>query len=163
MDKVEGMIIKQADVYFSRFLKYGTLLSAVILIAIVIIQIYARFLMEKAPAWTEELSRMVFIYSVSFASGLALRQNYFVRLDLWHSRQNKRFNLALKVLSNITALILFGIFLVCSVQFLKMGLAERSPGLTILMIWSFGAMLLMGISMTLFILRDLIYQIRRSL
>jgi len=150
--------MKKFDSLFMRFLKYGTLVSTLLLIGIVCIQIYARFFMENAPSWTEELSRMVFIYTVSFASGLAFRQGYFIQLDLWHSTVNTRFNWLLDTLSSLTVLILFILFFVYGIQFLVMGIVERSPGLSIPMAWSFGAMVLLGFSMTWFALRMVIAQ-----
>jgi TRAP-type C4-dicarboxylate transport system permease small subunit len=152
--------MKKFDSLFIRFLKYGTLISTWLLIGIVCIQIYARFFMENAPSWTEELSRMVFIYTVSFASGLAFRQGYFIQLDLWHSTMNARFNWLLDTLSAMTALMLFILFLVYGILFLVMGMAERSPGLAIPMAWSFGAMVLLGFSMTYFVFRKVIVQFR---
>jgi len=116
--------------------------------------------MENAPSWTEELSRMVFIYTVSFASGLAFRQGYFIQLDLWHSTVKTRFNWLLDTLSSLTVLILFILFFVYGIQFLVMGMVERSPGLAIPMAWSFGAMVLLGFSMTYFIFRKVIAQFR---
>jgi len=155
------MPMKKFDYHFNRFLKYGTLISTLLLIGIVCIQIYARFLMENAPSWTEELSRMVFIYTVSFASGLAFRQGYFIKLDLWHSHINTRFSRALDTLSALTTLVLFILFLVYGVDFLMMGLAERSPGLAIPMAWSFGAMVLLGFSMTYFAFFKVIAHFRK--
>ncbi|NJO01809.1 MAG: TRAP transporter small permease subunit [Bacteroidia bacterium] len=52
------------------------------LLGAVLVQIVARFMLVQAPAWTEELARIFFIYAVSFAAGLALKQNYFVAIDL---------------------------------------------------------------------------------
>ncbi|MDZ7605856.1 MAG: TRAP transporter small permease [Cyclobacteriaceae bacterium] len=152
--------MKKFDYLFIRFLKYGTLSSTLVLIGIVCVQIYARFFMENAPSWTEELSRMVFIYTVSFASGLAFRQGYFIQLDLWHSSINSRFSWALDTMSSVTALILFILLLAFGIQFLVMGMVERSPGLAIPMAWSFGAMVLLGFSITWFAFRKVIAQFR---
>ena len=69
-----------------KALKYGTLVSSFALIFSVLLQIYARFFMSNTPAWTEETSRIFFIYTVSFASGLALKDNYFVYLDVFYEK-----------------------------------------------------------------------------
>ncbi len=152
--------MKKFDVLLIRFLKYGTLFSTILLIGIVCFQIYARFLLDKAPSWTEELSRMVFIYTVSFAAGLAFRQGYFIQLDLWHSHLSARYSWVLDTLSTLITFVLFVLFLIYSIRFLMMGMAERSPGLAIPMFWSFGAMVLLGFSMTYFAFRNVLAHLR---
>ena len=69
----------------NRSLKYGTLICTYAFIASVLIQIYARFFMESAPSWTEEASRLFFVYAIAFASGLAYRDGYYVALDFFFS------------------------------------------------------------------------------
>ena len=99
-------IIKQ----ISRFLKIGTLVSTLALVLSVVIQIYARFFMENAPSWTEEASRVFFIYAISFASGLAFRQHYFVFLDLISNRLSPKMDKLLETAVNILVFILFLIY-----------------------------------------------------
>ena len=65
-------------IFLSTFLKYGTLLTSLGFIFTVSLQIYARFFLTDVPPWTEEASRMLFIYAISFASGIEYRGNYFV-------------------------------------------------------------------------------------
>jgi len=150
--------MKKFDSLFTRFLKYGTLISTLLLIGVICIQIYARFFMTSAPSWTEELSRMVFIYTVSFASGLAFQQGYFIQLDLWHSHISARFNWILDTLSALITFVLFILFMVYGTQFMVMGMVERSPGLSIPMAWSFGSMVLLGFSMAYFAFRKVVSQ-----
>ena len=136
--------------YFSYFLKIGTLLTTIALMVSVLIQIYARFFMENAPAWTEESSRMLFIYAISFASGLAYKQNYFVFLDLLSGRINSKNEVILKNTVNVIVFLLFLIMAVYSVTYIKLGLAESSPSMGINMSVSFFSMLLMSSSICFF-------------
>jgi TRAP-type transport system small permease protein len=142
--------MKRAVRYFSYFLKIGTLVTTMALIVSVLIQIYARFFMENAPAWTEEASRVLFIYSISFASGLAYKQNYFVFLDLLSGRINSRSEEILKNAVNITVFILFFIMAVYAVAYIRLGMAESSPSLGLNMSVSFFSMLLMASSICFF-------------
>jgi TRAP-type transport system small permease protein len=142
--------MKRAVRYFSYFLKIGTLVTTMALIVSVLIQIYARFFMENAPAWTEEASRVLFIYSISFASGLAYKQNYFVFLDLLSGRINSRSEEILKNAVNITVFLLFFIMAVYAVAYIRLGMAESSPSLGLNMSVSFFSMLLMASSICFF-------------
>jgi len=55
----------------NKLLSLGTLLSTIGFIGSTVIQIFARFFLASAPSWTEEASRLFFIYAMSFAAGLA--------------------------------------------------------------------------------------------
>ncbi|MEM1124879.1 MAG: TRAP transporter small permease subunit, partial [Bacteroidota bacterium] len=72
--------------YFTKFLKYGTLISTYGLIGSVLLQIFARFFLTNTPAWTEEASRLFFIYAMAFAAGLALKSDEYVALDLFFEK-----------------------------------------------------------------------------
>lgn len=131
----------------SRFLKLGALASTSALILSVIVQIYARFFMENAPSWTEEASRVFFIYAISFASGLAFKQHYYVFLDLITPRLTSKMDSMLELLVNILVLLLFLVVTVFSIPYIVMGLDERSPSLGFNMAISFASMFLMGASL----------------
>ena len=132
--------------FFSFFLKIGTLTTTSALIVSVLIQIYARFFMANAPAWTEEASRVLFIYAICFASGLAYKQNYFVFLDLLSGRLSHKTEALLKNAVNITVFVLFFIMAVYSVFYIRLGWVENSPSLGLNMAVSFTSMLLMSSS-----------------
>ncbi len=74
---VSGKSIKNGDLLIQngKILKIGTLLSTWSLIAMVLFQIICRFSWFETPSWTEEASRILFIYAISFASGLALKSS----------------------------------------------------------------------------------------
>lgn len=142
--------MRKAACYFSYFLKIGTLITTMGLMASVLIQIYARFFMENAPSWTEEASRVLFIYAISFASGLAYKQNYFVFLDLLSGRLSSKSEVILKNTVNMIVFLLFLIIAVYAVAYIKLGLAESSPSLGMNMSVSFFSMLLMAVSICFF-------------
>ena len=94
-----------------KILKIGTLLSTWGLIAMVLLQIICRFSWFDTPSWTEEASRILFIYAISFASGLALKSsNYYVALDAFYNMFNPKFRLFLDKSIPVVICILFVIF-----------------------------------------------------
>lgn len=141
---------KKIKYYITYGLKIGTLVSTTGLIISVLVQIYSRFFMENAPSWTEEASRFFFIYAISFASGLAYQQNYFVFLDLITRKLNSKNNLILEKAVNYTVFILFLIMTVYSLSYIRLGLSEKSPSLGINMAVSFASILLMALSICFF-------------
>lgn len=148
--------MKKVEKHISYFLKIGTLVSTAGLILSVLIQIYGRFLMENAPSWTEEASRMFFIYAVSFAAGIAYKQNYYVFLDLISSKLSTGGDHRLQVATNVLVFILFFIITVFSISFVSVGIGERSPSLGITMAYSFVSILLMASSICFFSIIKLI-------
>lgn len=142
--------MKAISKYVAYILKIGTLFWTIGLVACVLIQIYSRFLMESAPPWTEEASRVCFIYAISFAAGLAYKQNYFVTLDLITSRLSNRQNRALDIGINSVILLFFVIFTVYAVAFVLLGSDEKSPSLGLTMSYSFFSIFIMGLSISFF-------------
>jgi len=134
----------------ARFLKYGTLLSTYGLIATVLLQIFARFFLQNAPAWTEEASRLFFIYAISFAAGLAFKQHYFVHLDLFYEQLPSWAQRILSVLIPLLTLILFAIIAVYTIPFMMDGYGETSPSMKIRMSSVFFSLFIMGASISYF-------------
>jgi len=142
--------MKKVSRILGRILKYGTLISTLGLIGTVLLQIFARFLLESAPSWTEEASRFLFIYAISFAAGLAMKQKYYVHLDLIFNKLSPKGQQLLEFLIAVFVILLFGIFTFFSVQFISLGHAETSPSMSIPMSFAFLSMFVMGISISFF-------------
>ena len=155
--------MKKTGKYISYFLKNGTIVSTIALIMSVLMQIYGRFLMENAPSWTEEASRLFFIYAISFASGLAYKQNYFVFLDLISTKINAKNDLLLEKIVHGLVFILFLIIAVFSIFYINLGLAEKSPSMGMNMSISFASIFLMAFSICFFSAQKIIQLQRKKI
>ncbi len=128
-----------------KILKVGTLVSTWGLIAMVLLQIICRFSWFETPSWTEEASRILFIYAISFASGLALKSsNYYVALDAFYNRFNPKFKVFLDKSIPIVIFLLFAVFAFYSIQFISLGMIEKSPSMGFNMGVSFFSMFIIG-------------------
>lgn len=134
----------------ARFLKYGTIISTYGLIACVLLQIFARFLLPKAPAWTEEASRLFFIYAMAFAAGLAIKSKKYVALDIVFEKFKPLVQRKLLLLVQALTLLLFGILAIFGLKFVQLGIPESSPSMKISMSIAFFSMVLMGASVCYF-------------
>lgn len=139
-----------------KFLKYGTLVSSFCFIAVTMAQVYARFFMESAPAWTEEAARFFFIYAMSFAAGLAMKGNYYVKFDVVYSKLNTKQKQMLDVLVSLLTIILFLIITYYAIQFVNVGITERSPSVGFSMAIAFGSILVMGVFISMYAIWDFI-------
>ncbi|WP_088104866.1 TRAP transporter small permease [Halalkalibacter urbisdiaboli] len=64
-----------------RTLETATIITFTALIIVVVIQIISRYL-PYSFVWTEELSRFLFLFSISFGAPLALKDKEFINVDL---------------------------------------------------------------------------------
>jgi len=125
-------------------LSIGTLLSTIGFIGATSIQIFARFFLASAPSWTEEAARFFFIYAMSFAAGLALREKYFVELDVFYRRFSKRIKYFIDMAIQLSTVLLFALMGLYSIQYIKLGSTETSPSMQIPMSFAFISILLMS-------------------
>lgn len=136
--------------YINRILKYGTLISSYCLIASVMLQIFARFFLDNPPTWTEEASRLFFVYTIAFAAGLAMKNDEYVYLDYFFAKMNPIVKKKLLIIIHLLTIFLFGLMSLYSLQFVKLGIPESAPSLKISMSFIFFSMLLLSISLTYF-------------
>ena len=133
-----------------KFLKYGTLLTSIGFVLTVSLQIYSRFFLSNVPPWTEEASRILFIYAIAFASGLAFRGNYFVYLEAFYAGLSDKTKKLIDLISPILTFLLFGICSFHTFKLLEMGLSEYSPSLQLIMVVPFFSILIMSLSIGYF-------------
>ena len=147
-------------IFLSKFLKYGTLLTSLGFVMTVSLQIFARFFLSDVPPWTEEASRILFIYAIAFSSGLAYRGNYFVFLEAFYVSFSDILKKKIDLISPILSLVLFGFCGFYSLSMLEMGLNEYSPTLHILMIIPFLSILILCLSISYYSLMDFLKKIK---
>ncbi len=143
-----------------RVLKIGTLWCTLGLIGTVLLQIYARFFMDSAPSWTEEASRLFFIYAVSFASGLAVKTRYYVHLDTFYNSFGTRLKKKLTLIIPIINFILFGILTAYSIESVMLGISEKSPSLGFSMAFAFCSITVMGLSVCFYTYKEILRAIK---
>ncbi len=154
--------MNQTTRLITYLLRLGTLLSATGFIASTLIQIYARFFMESAPSWTEEVARFFFVYAMSFAAGIALKDHYYVSLDVLYNRLSVQQKSRLRLGISACTFILFMILTIYSVQFIVLGIPEKSPSLGLTMALAFGSLFIMGASVSFYALMDTVNLLKKQ-
>ena len=136
-------------------LKIGTLVSTAGFVGSMLIQVYARFFMSSAPSWTEESSRFFFLYAMGFASGLAMRDGYYVHLDVFYAKMKDSHKRLLDISIPIMVMILFLILGTYAVQYVILGIPEGSPSLGMSMSIAFTSLIVMSLSVSVFAFYEL--------
>lgn len=147
--------MKKIAKLIDRILEGGTLVSFVALIAVVFLQVFARFALPKTPHWTEEASRIFFIYTVCFAGGLAVRDKAYVNVDLILVRFRGRIRAFLQLLLDGMVAAFMTVVLFYSIPFVKIGMIQKSAALGVTMSYLFASMLLLSGSVILYTLYDI--------
>jgi TRAP-type C4-dicarboxylate transport system permease small subunit len=138
----------------------GIMISFTAMIMAVLIQVYARFFLDSAPSWTEELARVFFVYSVAFGAGLAVKEGAYIFLDSlirWFNPDQRN---AIELLSKIAILLVSLVMLWHSFEFMAIGTMETSPALHINMGYAFASMPIMAVMICFYILIDLLHRIK---
>ena len=145
-----------------RLLKMGTLLSTYGLLFTVLLQIICRFTPMNTPAWTEEASRIFFIYAMSFASGLAMKNEFYVHLDMFYERFPERIKKTLNLAVPSITLILFVVMAVYAIKFIILGIPEKSPSMGFNMGIAFFSIFIMSTSIGYYLLIKIMKIIKNS-
>ncbi len=146
----------------SRFLTLGTYISTYGLLISVLIQIFARFFLPKTPPWTEEASRLFFIYAISFSAGLALKKGAYIYLDVFFNRLPRKVQQLLLIFIPVSVLWLFLLMAIFAIQFIYLGYWEKSPSMNIRMAYIFSSMFIMGTAISYFSVLDIIASIKKN-
>ncbi len=145
-----------------HLLKIGTLISTLAFILSVLFQIYARFFLESAPPWTEEASRFFFLYAVGFSAALAAKDNEYVYIDTLYNYMNPVMKKVLDIFISFVVAMLFLVMSIYAVDYIFLGVTEKSPSMRISMAWSFGSILIMAVSMVIYYARDAYNNIQKN-
>lgn len=147
--------MKKVKLIMDKVLEAGALLSFLGMITVVSIQVFARFALPKAPSWTEEAARIFFIYTVSFAGGLAVKAHAFVYVDTFINLLSPKIRTFLKILIYLVISSFMGIVVFQSIAYIKVGVIQSSPALRIPMSYVFTSTFIMSFFIGLYSLIEL--------
>lgn len=136
--------------WLAAALTVGTLLSFAGLIYVVLLQVYARLFMAQSPHWTEEASRFLFLFTVAFAAGPAIRRRAFVNVDVFINLIEGRFRTFIQLLIDLTMFLFMLLVSYYAWGNAKVGMMQTSPSLYIPMHYIFGTMFLLSASTSVF-------------
>ncbi len=124
--------LKKCKMLFDNILAFATVVSLVCMMFTVIIQVFARFFLPQAPAWTEEASRIFFIYTSAFASGLALERKAFVSLGIIDHYCKGRMLFYVRLSVSVVSMIFAFLVAYVSLEFVENGATQTAPTLRFL-------------------------------
>ncbi|PID24683.1 TRAP transporter small permease [Sporosarcina sp. P7] len=132
-----------------RILGILSILSFAGVIIVVTIQILSRFL-PFSYIWTEEITRYLFLFAISFGTPLALMRNEFINVDLLINKMKSSVRRFYDVAIYITILVLTLVIAKEGYKFMLLGHNQRAATLPIQMSVVHASILLMGLFLSIF-------------
>lgn len=124
-------------------------LGLVAMAAIVIWQVFGRFVLDSSPSWTEQAALVLMIWYVMFASAAGVHEGFHIRIALLEDRLGP----GAAPLRRITALIVLGlglVLLVYGAQLVWLVRGNAMPSLGISRAVAYIPMPIAGLLMALF-------------
>lgn len=135
---------------FEIFFEWALVFCTSLMVLVVILQIFARYVLPWSPHWTEEVARFSFIYMVSIGAGLALKDNLYVNVTTFLDRfsPQKRIYMESVILCFIIALML--VMFVSSFPLINIVKIQISAALQINMALIYFSMMLLSFLVMLY-------------
>lgn len=126
--------------WMDRLFGFLAITALLAIAAVVILQVVSRFMLPSSPVWTEELSRYLFIYLIVLSSGLVIRQNRHVRLELFQHALSPRNQAVYQALCHLLTGAFAVYILPYAWKYAMIGRWQTSPALEVPMVWVFLSM-----------------------
>lgn len=136
------------------------IISFTIMILNVSFQVFSRvFTPGLSQIWTEELTRFLFIYSVTIAAPLAMKRKMYVNIELVNFLPQVIQDI-LHIIIQLAVAILFSIIMIYGCQFTKLGMTQLAPTIRIPIAIIYISIPIMGALMTFYTLYNLFLYIK---
>jgi TRAP-type C4-dicarboxylate transport system permease small subunit len=146
--------------FLDHWLRLGAILSMFLLLGVVLLQVFARVALPQVPAWTEEASRLFFMWAVAFAAGPAVREQAYVDVDSFTIHLPKKLQLWLAVVLD-AILVVFSAVMVYESSKLILSLeGQTSAALMWPMHIFYASIWLQTAMLTLYLARSVVRMIR---
>lgn len=155
-------MIKTHFPYLDKVLSFLVVSSFILMIAVVILQILARYALPWSPNWTEELARFCFIYMVSLGAGLAVQDRGYVSVNTLLDRLVPSARKRLEIIILIVVIILMFTMFIVSIPLAQIVSLQISPAMQLNMSIMYGSMACMGLFVSIYSILQLLERIKTA-
>ncbi len=146
--------------FLDHWLRMGAILSMFLLLGVVLLQVFARIALPQVPAWTEEASRLFFMWAVAFAAGPAVREQAYVDVDSFTIHLPQKLQLWLAILLDVVLVGFSGIMVHESTKLIMSLEGQTSAALMWPMHIFYASIWLQTAMLTLYLARSVVRMIR---
>ena len=111
-----------------RIMKIIVQVILLVMLIVVSLQIFFRYILNQPLAWTEEVARLLFIWMVFLGATLAIKDNTHLKMDYFYDRFPEKIKKAVELLHNILIIGFSVSILISGIQILSITADEVLPG-----------------------------------
>jgi TRAP-type C4-dicarboxylate transport system permease small subunit len=106
-------------------------IAVAVMLFVMVYQVILRYIFSNSNAWSEELTRYLFIFEVIIASAIAIRKSSHLQVDVLIGRLKPRARCVFTICSTLVGIVFLCFLLLYSIQLVKTGGTNVSVGLQI--------------------------------
>ncbi|HSI78870.1 MAG TPA: TRAP transporter small permease [Lunatimonas sp.] len=148
--------------YLDKVLSFLVVSSFILMIAVVVLQILARYALPWSPNWTEEMARFCFIYMVSLGAGLAIQDRGYVSVNTLLDKLSPPARKRLEIIILIFVIILMLTMFVVSIPLAQIVSLQISPAMQLNMSIMYVSMACMGLFVSIYSILQLLERIKTA-
>jgi TRAP-type transport system small permease protein len=148
--------------FLDKALSFLVTTSFALMIAVVVLQVVARYALPWAPNWTEELARFCFIYMVSLGAGLAIKEREYVSVDTLFEYLSPSAKKRLELLILAFIVLLMTVMFFFSIPLVKIVQIRQSPAMGLTMSFMYLSMSAMGLFVSLYAGRQFFLRLKQG-
>lgn len=104
-----------------------------IMTAVMAYQVILRYVFSSANAWSEELTRYLFIFNVMVAAAIAIRRNAHLQIDILLNLMSEKAKHIFTIIATLAGMVFLGFLLYSSIRVCGYTVNNTSAGLGISM------------------------------
>lgn len=114
--------------------------SVPVMVFIMMYQVILRYVFSNSNAWSEELTRYLFIFNVMFAAAIAVRRNSHLQIDILINLFSHKVKAVFTVIATIVGIVFLGMLFKYCLDLCVQAARNISPGVGISMAVPYAAM-----------------------
>lgn len=127
------------------FAKWSAIAASVVMTIMIFLQVIFRYVLGEALAFSEELARYMFVWSVAMGTSLALRKNAHIGVEVFVERLPARYRDPAKIAGTLLNLLFFGLLVWYGFIMVGLTMDQESPALLLPMGYVYLAIPVSGI------------------
>lgn len=87
--------------WLSRASLWMSALGLIAMVAVICWQVFARYVLNAAPSWTEQAALLLMLYFILFAAAAGVREGFHIRITLAHDALSAKPRIVLQVFAHL--------------------------------------------------------------
>lgn len=106
--------------FWDHFEEIILVVSYVVMLAILTVQVFTRYVFNYSFTWAEELARFVFIWQIWLGASYGVKKNRNIRIDVFTHKLSPKVKKVYEIIITIISMVFCGFFLYKGIEVVKM-------------------------------------------